>query len=41
MHAKHPQIAKRWDRKYGGKIKSKRKRDHHGEVRALVEELRS
>lgn len=27
MHAKHPQIAKRWDRKYGGRIvKSRRKR---------------
>lgn len=29
MHAKHPEIAKRWDKKYGGKIvkkKTKRKR---------------
>ena len=31
MHAKHPEIAKRWDKKYGGKIvpakkKAKRKR---------------
>lgn len=25
MHAKHPKIAKRWDRKYGGKIRRKRK----------------
>lgn len=23
MHAKHPKIAARWDRKYGGKVKSK------------------
>lgn len=22
MHAKHPKIAARWDRKYGGKIRS-------------------
>lgn len=21
MHAKHPEIAKRWDKKYGGKVK--------------------
>jgi hypothetical protein len=20
MHAKHPEIAKRWDKKYGGKV---------------------
>ena len=27
MHARHPKIAKRWDRKYGGKVrKRKRKR---------------
>lgn len=25
MHAKHPKIAKRWDKKYGSKIKSKKK----------------
>jgi len=26
MHAKHPEIAKKWDKKYGGKIvKSKKK----------------
>lgn len=25
MHAKHPDIAKRWDEKYGGKIKKKHK----------------
>jgi hypothetical protein len=26
MHAKHPDIAKRWDKKYGGKIvKGKKK----------------
>jgi hypothetical protein len=29
MHAKHPKIAKKWDKKYGGKVvkktKSKRK----------------
>ena len=24
MHAKHPEIAKRWDRKYGGKIVKKK-----------------
>jgi hypothetical protein len=23
MHAKHPKIAARWDKKYGGKVKSK------------------
>jgi len=26
MHAKHPRIAKKWDRKYGGKIVPKKKR---------------
>ena len=27
MHARHPKIAARWDKKYGGKIvKSKKKR---------------
>lgn len=27
MHAKHPEIAKRWDKKYGDKIvKSKKKK---------------
>lgn len=30
MHAKHPKIAARWDAKYGGKIKKKRKRRHKG-----------
>lgn len=24
MHAKHPEIAKRWDKKYGGKIVRKK-----------------
>lgn len=23
MHAKHPEIAARWDKKYGGKIRKK------------------
>lgn len=26
MHARHPGIAKRWDKKYGGKIVPKRKK---------------
>jgi hypothetical protein len=26
MHARHPKIAKRWDKKYGGKIVKKKKR---------------
>lgn len=26
MHAKHPAIAKKWDRKYGGKVKKKAKK---------------
>jgi hypothetical protein len=26
MHVKHPKIAKRWDRKYGGRIVRKKKR---------------
>ena len=26
MHAKHPEIAKKWDRKYGGKVVKSRKR---------------
>jgi len=25
MHAKHPEIAARWDKKYGGKIEPKKK----------------
>lgn len=25
MHAKHPEIAAKWDKKYGGKVKPKRK----------------
>ena len=25
MHAKHPEIAARWDKKYGGKIKPKKR----------------
>lgn len=24
MHAKHPEIAKRWDREYGGKVVKKK-----------------
>lgn len=24
MHAKHPEIAKRWDKKYGGKVVKKK-----------------
>jgi hypothetical protein len=24
MHAKHPDIAKRWDKKYGGKVVKKK-----------------
>lgn len=26
MHARHPGIAARWDREYGGKVRPKRKR---------------
>lgn len=26
MHARHPGIAKRWDRKYGGKVVKRKKR---------------
>jgi len=26
MHAKHPDIAKRWDKKYGGKVVKKKKK---------------
>jgi len=26
MHARHPEIAARWDRKYGGKVVKKRKK---------------
>lgn len=26
MHAKHPKIAKRWDKRYGGKIVPKKKK---------------
>ena len=26
MHARHPKIAKRWDKKYGSKIKKKKRR---------------
>lgn len=26
MHAKHPQIAARWDRKYGSKVKKSTKK---------------
>lgn len=26
MHAKHPEIAKRWDDKYGGKVQSGKKK---------------
>lgn len=26
MHAKHPKIAAKWDKKYGGKVKKKRKK---------------
>jgi len=25
MHAKHPEIAERWDKEYGGKISKKKK----------------
>ena len=27
MHAQHPEIAARWDKKYGGKIMKKKKKD--------------
>lgn len=26
MHAKHPKIAARWDKKYGGKVKKTKKK---------------
>jgi hypothetical protein len=26
MHARHPKIAARWDKKYGGKIRPKKKK---------------
>ena len=26
MHAKHPEIAARWDKEYGGKVKKKTKK---------------
>jgi hypothetical protein len=26
MHARHPEIAARWDKKYGGKIQPKKKK---------------
>lgn len=26
MHARHPEVAKRWDRKYGGKVRRKRRK---------------
>jgi hypothetical protein len=26
MHAKHPKIAAKWDKKYGGKVVKKKKR---------------
>ncbi len=26
LHAKHPEIAKKWDKKYGGKIVKKKKK---------------
>jgi hypothetical protein len=26
MHAQHPEIAARWDKKYGGKIEGKKKK---------------
>lgn len=26
MHARHPRIAARWDRKYGGKVRPSKKR---------------
>lgn len=26
MHAKYPKIAKKWDKKYGGKVKKKGKK---------------
>lgn len=26
MHAKHPEIAKKWDAKYGGKVRPKKKK---------------
>lgn len=25
MHARHPEIAKKWDKKYGGKVVKKKK----------------
>jgi hypothetical protein len=26
MHARHPEIARRWDKKYGGKVKKKKRK---------------
>lgn len=26
MHAQHPEIAKKWDKKYGGKVEGKKKK---------------
>ena len=35
MHARHPEIAARWDKKYGGKIRpKKKKRKKKGKLKA-------
>jgi hypothetical protein len=33
MHAKHPDIAKRWDRDYGGKVQPKKRKSKGGRKR--------
>ena len=34
LHARHPELAARWDKKYGGKIKAKKKRKKKGKLKA-------
>ena len=36
LHAKHPEIAARWDREYGGTVKGK----HSGKRKALLGQMK-
>lgn len=36
MHVKHPKIAKKWDKKYGGKIVKGKKRTKKSVTRRLL-----
>lgn len=38
MYARHPEIAKRWTKKYGSKIRKKKSKEEHSPTRVMRRE---